>query len=78
MHRSVEVLNVGSVTSEVLGKRQRPECGEISNGGLRSAALPDDLRLNKLIGEAVQNGLKMIPVRKPASYPCLYCSGHTC
>ena len=47
--------------SETLGKRQRPE----GDGGLGSADLPDGLRLNKLIEEAVQNGLKMIPVRAP-------------
>ena len=47
--------------SEALGKRQRPE----GDGGLGSADLPDGLRLNKLIDEAVQNGLKMIPVRAP-------------
>jgi hypothetical protein len=47
--------------SETLGKRQRPE----GDGGLGSADLPDGLRLNKLIDEAVQNGLKMIPVRAP-------------
>lgn len=50
-------FDVGSAASEVLGKRQRSECSATSDGGVRSAALPDDLRLNKAIGEAVESGL---------------------
>ncbi len=50
-------FDVGSVGSEVLGKRQHSESNGTSDGGLRSSALPDETRLSKAIGEAVESGL---------------------
>jgi hypothetical protein len=66
--RRADFANLGSVASEALGKRQRSECIE-TDDSLRSAALPDDLRLSKAIGEAVESGLKMIPVRARSATP---------
>ena len=66
LYRSADFANLGSVASEALGKRQRSEYIE-TDDSLRSAALPDHLRLSEAIGGAVESGLKMIPVREHAT-----------